>query len=63
MDPSKCPRCGGENFEVRELASQDSKPKLAVRCAACGTVVQVLNCGPFKLNELTQKLGYRHLTE
>jgi predicted nucleic-acid-binding Zn-ribbon protein len=31
MAPSKCPRCGSENFEVRELNSQDSKPKLTVQ--------------------------------
>jgi uncharacterized Zn finger protein len=63
MAPSKCPCCGSENFEVRELDSQDSKPKLTVQCAACGAVVRVLNYEPVNLNELTQRLGYRRLTK
>ena len=63
MAPSNCPRCGSENFEVRELDSQDSKPALTVQCASCGAVVRVLNYSAVKLNELTQRLGYRRLTE
>ncbi|HKU20237.1 MAG TPA: hypothetical protein VJQ50_04425, partial [Terriglobales bacterium] len=49
MASSKCPRCGNENFEVRELDSQDSKPKLTVQCAACGAVVRVLKYGTVNL--------------
>ena len=63
MAPSNCPRCGSENFEVRELDSQDSKPTLTVQCGVCGAVVRVLNCGAVKLDELVQRLGYRRLTE
>lgn len=59
MAPSKCPRCGSEKFDVMELDSDDSKPRLTVQCAGCGAVVRVLNYGSVELDELTQRLGYR----
>lgn len=63
MTPSGCPNCGSKNFDIRELDPQDSNSKLIVQCAACRAVVRVLNYGTVELNELTQRLGYRRLTE
>ena len=44
MAISKCPRCEGTRFEMKEANVKDSRFKLTfVQCAACGTVVGVMD--------------------
>lgn len=44
MAISKCPRCEGTRFEMKEANVKDSRFKLTfAQCAACGTVVGVMD--------------------
>lgn len=56
---SKCPKCAGTRFEIRERGSQDTPINVTMQCATCGAVVAELSYDILGVDKLTPLLGYR----